>query len=78
MMLENRQDVNLLSLDAYSEALRIADRALCLTLEVQRDIFLEKANRIDDSSILTGTHQQNAASKPYRRYLGPNDLLHAK
>ena len=32
--------------------LRITDRALSLTLEVQRDIFLEKADRIDDSSIL--------------------------
>ncbi len=32
--------------------LRIADRALSLALEVQRDIFLEKADRIDNPSVL--------------------------
>ena len=32
--------------------LRIADRALGLALKVQRDIFLEKADRIDNPSIL--------------------------
>ena len=34
--------------------LRIADRALSLALEVQRDIFLEKAERIDNPSVLMG------------------------
>ena len=32
--------------------LRIADRALGLSLKVQRDIFLEKTDRIDYPSIL--------------------------
>jgi len=31
---------------------RVADRALCLTLKVQRDVFLEKADRVDDAPIL--------------------------
>ena len=34
--------------------IRIADRALGLSLKVQRDIFLVKTDRIDNPSILNG------------------------
>ena len=43
--------------------LRIADRALGLSLKVQRDIFLEKTDRIDYPSILKERGQARGLTK---------------
>ena len=43
--------------------LRIADRALGLSLKVQRDIFLEKTDRIDYPSILKKRGQARGLTK---------------
>lgn len=58
--------------------LRVAYRAFCLTLKVQGNVFLEKANRIDDASVLNEWFSDVRWHKSKYTYLRPNNLLYTQ